>query len=73
MAGFLHFSLVHIITNMICLLAWGVPLERGLGTIRFVILFLASILGGSFLSLRCMRGRSSGQGPLVAHPACSAR
>ncbi len=50
-AGFLHFSLVHIITNMICLLAWGVPLERGLGTSRFVVMFLASILGGSFLSV----------------------
>jgi len=50
-AGFLHFSLVHIVTNMICLLAWGVPLERGMGTLRFLLLFLASILGGSFLSV----------------------
>lgn len=50
-AGFLHFSLVHIVANMICLLAWGVPLERGLGSTKFLLLFIASILGGSYLSV----------------------
>lgn len=50
-AGFLHVSLLHIVANMICLLAWGVPLERGLGTMKFLLLFVASILGGSFLSV----------------------
>lgn len=50
-AGFLHFSLMHLITNGICLLAWGVPLERGLGSIRLAILFLGSILCGSIGSL----------------------
>ncbi|PPD14825.1 MAG: hypothetical protein CTY25_08475 [Methylobacterium sp.] len=50
-AGFLHFGLVHIVANMICLLAWGVPLERGLGTMKFLLLFVASILGGSLLSV----------------------
>jgi membrane associated rhomboid family serine protease len=61
-AGFLHFSLVHIVTNMICLLAWGVPLERGLGTMRFLVLFLASILGGSFLSVAMHQGPFVGAG-----------
>ncbi len=61
-AGFLHFSLVHIITNMICLLAWGVPLERGLGTPRFVLMFLASIIGGSFLSVAMHEGPFIGAG-----------
>jgi len=61
-AGFLHFSLVHIVTNMICLLAWGVPLERGLGTVRFMILFLASIAGGSFLSVAMHEGPFIGAG-----------
>ncbi len=61
-AGFLHFSLVHIITNMICLLAWGVPLERGLGTPRFVLMFLASIIGGSFLSVAMHDGPFIGAG-----------
>jgi membrane associated rhomboid family serine protease len=50
-AGFLHFSLMHLIANSICLLAWGVPLERGLGPIRMAILFLGSILAGSVGSL----------------------
>jgi membrane associated rhomboid family serine protease len=50
-AGFLHFSLMHLVANSICLLAWGVPLERGLGPIRMAILFLGSVLAGSIGSL----------------------
>lgn len=61
-AGFLHFNLVHIAANMICLLAWGVPLERGLGTVRFLLLFIASILGGSFLSVSMHEGPFVGAG-----------
>lgn len=50
-AGFLHFSLMHLIANSICLIAWGVPLERGLGAFRMAVLFLGSILAGSIGSL----------------------
>jgi membrane associated rhomboid family serine protease len=50
-AGFLHFSLMHVLANGICLLAWGVPLERGLGPWRMATLFLGSILAGSLGSL----------------------
>ncbi|MFY8115558.1 MAG: rhomboid family intramembrane serine protease [Rhabdaerophilum sp.] len=50
-AGFLHFGLMHLVANAICLIAWGVPLERGLGPSRMVILFLGSILAGSIGSL----------------------
>mgnify|MGYP003733765615 CR=1 FL=1 len=42
--GFLHFSLMHITVNSICLLAWGVPLERWFGPLRMVILYIGSIL-----------------------------
>lgn len=61
-AGFLHFSLVHIVANMICLLAWGVPLERGLGSLKFVFLFVASIIGGSYLSVMMHEGLFIGAG-----------
>jgi membrane associated rhomboid family serine protease len=50
-AGFLHFGLMHLVANAICLIAWGVPLERGLGPSRMVVLFLGSILAGSIGSL----------------------
>ena len=42
--GFLHFSLMHITVNSICLLAWGVPLERWFGPWRMVLLYLGSVV-----------------------------
>jgi membrane associated rhomboid family serine protease len=50
-AGFLHFSLMHIMANTICLLAWGVPLERLMGSLRLLILLLGSIITGSLASV----------------------
>lgn len=50
-AGFLHFSLMHIMANTICLLAWGVPLERLMGSLRLTILLLGSIVTGSVASV----------------------
>ena len=42
--GFLHFSLMHIAVNAICLLAWGVPLERMMGSARLAFLYLGSVI-----------------------------
>lgn len=50
-AGFLHFSLMHVMANTICLLAWGVPLERLMGSVRLAILFLVAIIAGSLTSI----------------------
>lgn len=50
-AGFLHFSPMHIMANAICLLAWGVPLERLMGSLRLAILLLGSIITGSIASV----------------------
>ncbi|CAN1504396.1 COG0705 Membrane associated serine protease [Rhabdaerophilaceae bacterium] len=61
-AGFLHFSPMHIASNMICLLAWGVPLERMLGTARFFVIFLGSILTGSVGSVLLHEGPFVGAG-----------
>jgi rhomboid protease GluP len=61
-AGFLHFSLLHILTNMICLLAWGIPLERLYGTARFLLLYLASVLGGTIGSVMLHEDRFVGAG-----------
>lgn len=50
--GFLHFSVMHIVANSVCLIAWGVPLEGWLGARRMALLYLASIVIagiGSFL------------------------
>ena len=49
-AGFLHFSPLHLLFNMWCLLAWGVLVERRLGTAWFVLLYAVSLLAGNLVS-----------------------
>lgn len=47
---FLHFGLLHILFNMLCLVQLGPALERALGRLRFTVLYLLSGLGGAALS-----------------------
>jgi membrane associated rhomboid family serine protease len=49
--GFLHASLLHIGFNMLLLYFLGRLLEPALGTPRFVVLYFASLLAGSFGAL----------------------
>lgn len=46
-SGFLHDGLLHIGFNMYALWLFGRVLERGIGTVRFLLVYLASLLGGS--------------------------
>lgn len=50
-ASFIHFDLEHILFNMIALYFVGSELEKGLGHIRFILIYFASVLGGSLLTL----------------------
>jgi membrane associated rhomboid family serine protease len=50
-AGFLHAGIIHIGFNMFLLLVLGRLLEPALGTPRFLALYLASLLAGSFGAL----------------------
>jgi membrane associated rhomboid family serine protease len=50
-AGFLHYGIVHIGLNMYLLFILGRLLEPAIGTARFVFLYFASLLAGSFLAL----------------------
>ncbi len=50
-AGFLHFGLLHLAFNMYALYLIGQPLERYLGSIRFSVVYLVSLLAGSFGAL----------------------
>src|SRR5262245_33528408 len=43
---FLHYGLVHLITNMFSLLILGRALEAALGPLRFTVLYLVAGLGG---------------------------
>jgi membrane associated rhomboid family serine protease len=46
-SGFLHFGIFHIAFNMYFLYVLGPMLEPGLGRINFLLLYMASLLGGS--------------------------
>jgi membrane associated rhomboid family serine protease len=50
-SGFLHVSIIHIGFNMFLLLVLGRLLEPALGTPRFLVLYFASLLAGSFGAL----------------------
>ena len=46
-SGFLHFGIFHIGFNMYFLYVLGPMLEPGLGRVNFLLLYMASLLGGS--------------------------
>ncbi|HKO38915.1 MAG TPA: rhomboid family intramembrane serine protease [Solirubrobacterales bacterium] len=50
-SGFLHADLIHLGFNMLLLFFLGRLLEPALGTPRFVVLYFASLLAGSFGAL----------------------
>jgi len=47
-SGFIHFGLFHILMNMLLLFQLGKLLERSIGGGRFLALYVASLLAGSF-------------------------
>jgi membrane associated rhomboid family serine protease len=49
--GFVHVSLEHIGFNMLLLYFMGRLLEPAIGTLRFVVLYFACLLAGSFFAL----------------------
>jgi membrane associated rhomboid family serine protease len=46
-AAFLHIGPLHLVMNMLALLIFGSELERQLGRVRFLALYLLSALGGA--------------------------
>ena len=49
--GFLHAGLLHIGFNMYALWIFGPTLEKGVGTVRFALIYLAGLLGGTLAVL----------------------
>jgi membrane associated rhomboid family serine protease len=45
--AFLHASVPHILTNMACLVWWGGPLEKRIGTAYFLLIYFASVIAGA--------------------------
>ncbi len=45
--AFLHASPLHILTNMACLVWWGGPLEKRIGTAYFLLIYFVSVIAGA--------------------------
>ncbi|HVU58818.1 MAG TPA: rhomboid family intramembrane serine protease [Puia sp.] len=50
-SGFLHVSWTHLIFNMLSLYIFSSPVQFGLGGISFLVIYFASLIGGSLFSL----------------------
>lgn len=48
--GFLHADPFHLVTNMLCLVIWGGPLERRIGSFYFLVIYLCAMIAGAVLS-----------------------
>lgn len=55
-AGFIHFGAVHLVNNMFILYCMGSRLEHTVGHLRFLVIYMLSLLGGSLLSFAAMLG-----------------
>ncbi len=45
MSGFLHFGFYHFASNMACLFFFGMSFERKIGPVRYVIIYIAALVG----------------------------
>jgi membrane associated rhomboid family serine protease len=48
--GFLHVNLLHLATNMFCLVLWGTPLERRVGSFYFILIYACALVAGGGVS-----------------------
>ncbi|MBR1219502.1 rhomboid family intramembrane serine protease [Bradyrhizobium sp. U87765 SZCCT0131] len=50
-AGFLHVNPLHLGTNMLCLVLWGGLLEKRIGSLYFLIVYVAAVVCGNVVSI----------------------
>lgn len=48
-SGFMHFSILHLLSNMLCLMIYGLILERDIGAWRFLVIYAGGLIGSSVL------------------------
>lgn len=53
-SAFVHFGFQHLINNLVMLICLGSYLERALGTVKYVIFYLAAAVGSSLISMMYM-------------------
>jgi membrane associated rhomboid family serine protease len=47
--GFLHVNFVHLTTNMLCLVLWGGHLEKRVGALYFLVIYLCAMIFGAVI------------------------
>ncbi len=65
-SGFLHFSPMHLLFNMVCLASWGMAVERRIGTAWFVLLYGTSLVAGSLVASAEPHGVTAGASGAIA-------
>ena len=48
--GFLHANLLHLATNMLCLVLWGGLLEKRVGSFYFLLIYFSAMIAGAAAS-----------------------
>jgi membrane associated rhomboid family serine protease len=48
--GFLHANAIHIFGNMLCLVLWGGPLEKRVGSLYFTLIYVSGLVAGAIVS-----------------------
>src|SRR5258708_7812125 len=48
--GFLHADIIHLTTNMICLVLWAGHLERRVGSFYFMVVYVCALIFGAVVS-----------------------
>lgn len=59
-AGFVHFGFLHLLMNMVVLYTAGRFIEQMWGSLRYLVIYLVSVLGGSCLSAAHEVGHMAG-------------
>jgi membrane associated rhomboid family serine protease len=48
--AFLHADPLHLVGNMFCLVLWGSPLERRIGSFYFLVIYFCGMIAGAIMS-----------------------
>ena len=61
-AGFLHFDLPHLLTNMMWVISFGSILEKRIGTTYFLLIYFTALIFGNIFAMLAQPGLFAGAG-----------
>lgn len=48
-SGFMHYDVMHLLSNMLCLFIYGLILERNIGSLKFLLIYMVSLISSGVL------------------------